>query len=147
MTVKPQVQPTLREANMRFQSQLARIDLKFSATTDSEVRKLVLGYDLEILPILMQFKRHDSLEMPLDKIDPAAVAQWADDRIVDFVKTYMALHENQYYLKDYLVEDPIAGVRFPRHAAAATLDVRGKTCYFISADTRAEFAKREGIKV
>ena len=69
-----------------------------------------------------------------------------DDRIVDFVKTYVALHENQYYLKDYLVDDPIAGVRFPKYAAAATLDVSGKTYYFISDETRAEFESR-GVTV
>src|SRR5262249_9777755 len=123
----------------------ARIDLKFSATTDSDVRKLVLNYDLEILPILMKFEKHASLEMPLESVDAAAVSKWIDDRIVDFVKTYVALHENQYYLKEYLVDDPVAGVRFPKYAAAAKVDHKGKTYYFISDDTRSQFASREGI--
>jgi YHS domain-containing protein len=143
--MQPEVKPTLREATFHFQSQLARIDLKFSATTDSDVRKLVLRYDLAILPILMKFEPHAVLEMPLDQVDPAAVAKWTDDRIIDFVKTYVSLHENQYYLKDYLVEDPIAGVRFPKYAAAAKLDFKGKTHYFISEETRSEFASREGL--
>jgi YHS domain-containing protein len=146
VTVKPEVKPTLREATFRFQSQLARIDLKFSATTDSDVRKIVLSYDLEILPILMQFERHAAMEMPLDQIDAAKVARWTEDRIVDFVKTYVALHENQYYLKDYLVEDPVAGVRFPKYAAGAKLDWKGKTYYFISDETRSEFQSREGAR-
>jgi YHS domain-containing protein len=142
VTLKPEVQPTRRAATFRFQSQLARVDLTFSATTDSDVRNLVLNYDLDILPILMRFDKHSTLEMPLDKVDPAAVAQWTEDRIVDFVKTYAALHENQYYLKDYLVEDPIAGVQFPKYAAAATLDRQGKTWYFISEETRREFEQK-----
>jgi YHS domain-containing protein len=144
VTVQPEVQPTRRAATFRFQSQLAHVDLTFSATTDSEVRKLVMNYDLHILPILMQFQPHSTLEMPLDQIDPAAVAQWTEDRIVDFVKTYAALHENQYYLKDYLVEDPIAEVKFPKYAAAATLDKDGKTYYFISEETLREFEKKKG---
>jgi YHS domain-containing protein len=143
VSVKPEVKPDLRTATFRFQSQLAQIVLKFSAATDSDVRNLVLNYNLDILPILMRFDAHSVLEMPLDRVDPDAVAQWTDDRIVDFVKTYVALHENQYYLKDFLVDDPVAGVRFPKFAAAATLDANGKTYYFISDETRAEFEARE----
>lgn len=146
VTMKPEVKPTLREATFRFKSQLAQILLKFSATTDADVRKIVMCYDLEILPILMKYEPHAVLELPLDKVDPAVVAQWTEDRIVDFVKTYVALNENQYYLKDFLVQDPIAGVRFPKHAAAATLEHKGATHYFISGETLAEFRSREGIK-
>jgi YHS domain-containing protein len=91
----------------------------------------------------MRFDAHSVLEMPLNRVDTETVAQWTEDRIVDFVKTYVALHENQYYLKDYLVDDPIAGVRFPKYAAAAMLDANGKTYYFISEETRAEFEARE----
>jgi YHS domain-containing protein len=147
VSVKPDIKPELRSATFRFQSQLAQIVLKFSAATDSDVRNLVLNYNLEILPILMRFDAHSILEMPLDRVDADVVAQWTDDRIVDFVKTYVALHENQYYLKDYLVDDPIAGVRFPKYAAAATLDANGKTYYFISDETRAEFESREAQPV
>jgi YHS domain-containing protein len=95
---------------------------------------------------LMKFEPHAVLELPLDKVDPEAVAQWTEDRIVDFVKTYVALHENQYYLKDFLVQDPIAGVQFPKYAAAATLESNGTKYYFISDETQAEFRNREGIK-
>jgi YHS domain-containing protein len=147
VSVKPEVKPDLRTATFRFRSQLAQIVLKFSAATDSDVRDLVLSYNLEILPILMRFDAHSVLQMPLDQVDREAVAQWTDDRIVDFVKTYVALHENQYYLKDFLVDDPIAGVRFPKYAAAATLDANGTTYYFISEETRAEYEAREAQPV
>jgi len=145
VVLKPEIKPTLREVTFCFQSQLARVDLRFSASTDTDVRKIVLRYDLEILPILMQFEPHAVLEMPLEQVDPAKVTQWIEDRIIDFVKTYVALHENQFYLKDDLVEDLIAGVRFPKYAAAAKLDWKGKTYYFISDETRSEFQNREGI--
>ncbi len=61
--------------------------------------------------------------------------------------TYLSLHENDLYLKDHMVEDPIAHVRFPKFAAGATLEHNGKTHYFIGEDTRQEFAKKQGIAV
>src|SRR5262245_1426060 len=41
--VTPRVVPSTREATFEFQSKLARIRLKFSATTDREVTKLILS--------------------------------------------------------------------------------------------------------
>ena len=95
-------------ARNSISNQTWRIRLRLSASTDREVRKLVLDYNLEILPILMKFNSHEQAEWPLDAIDPQAIANWVDDRLVDFVKTYLSLHENEWYLKDHMVVDPIA---------------------------------------
>lgn len=145
--VTPHLSATNREVAMEFQSKLARIRLRLSASTDREARNLVLDYNLEILPILMKFNSHERAEWPLDAIDRQAIADWVDDRLVDFVTTYLSLHENEYYLKEHMVEDPIAGVRFPRFAAGATLDWEGKTYHFIADETRREFAAKHGIAV
>lgn len=143
--VAPHVTETSRDATFEFQSNLARIRLRLSASTDREVRNLVLDYNLEIIPVLMQFDSHQQAEWPLDAIDREAIVAWVDDRIVSFVKTYLALHENEYYLKDHMVDDPIAKVRFPKFAAAATLDRDGKTYYFVADETRREFAAKHKI--
>jgi YHS domain-containing protein len=143
--VTPRVTPSAREATFAFQSKLARINLRFAASSDREVRKLILTYDLEILPVLMRFESHAEAEFPIDKVDPDAVAQWIDDRIVGFVKTYLSLHENELYLKDVMVVDPIADVQFPKFAAASTLEHAGKTYYFIGEATRREFEQQKGL--
>ena len=93
----------------------------------------------------MQFDSHQQAEWPIDAIDQKAIAEWVDDRIVDFVKTYLSLHENEYYLQDDMVEDPIAEVRFPRFAAAANIEWNGKTYYFIGDETRREFEAKQGL--
>lgn len=143
--VTPSVSPTEREATFQFQSPLASIILRFSVSTDYDVRHLVLDYDLQILPILMKFESHARTEFPLEAPDAEATARWIDDRIVDFVKTYLSLHRNEYYLKPYMVEDPIACIRFPKYAAAATLEWQGEKFYFVGEETRQAFAKRNGI--
>ena len=137
--VTPRLESTSRTVNMHFQSELAKIRLRFSAAIDQDVRHLILIYDLEILPTLMQIDSHAQAEWPLGAIDRRAIGEWIDDRIVSFVKTYLSLHENEYYLKEHMVNDPVAGVRFPKFAAAAKLDWGGKTYYFIGDDTRREF--------
>jgi YHS domain-containing protein len=137
--VTPNASSGRREAVFSFTSNLARITLRFTATTDFDVRNLVLEYTLEILPVLMAFPDQARIEQSFDQIDPKAIGAWVDDRIVDFVRTYLSLHENEYYLKAHMVEDPVAHVRFPKFAAATTLERGGKTFYFIANQTREEF--------
>jgi len=141
----PRIVPSTREVTFNFQSSLARVCLKLSAFTDRDIQKLILSYDLEIIPVLMKFKHHDEVEFPMDKVDKEAVGRWIDDRIVDFVQTYFSMGENEIYLKDEMVEDPIAHVRFPKLAAATTLEWQGKKFYFIGEETRREFAKQNKI--
>jgi YHS domain-containing protein len=143
---KPRITPSTREATFEFQSRVARVRLKLSATTDRDVEKLILSYDLDIIPVLMHFKSHDEVELPLNAIDKDAAAKWIDDRVVEFVRTYFSMGENEIYLKDQMVEDPIAKVRFPKIAAATSLEWQGQKFYFIGEETRSEFEKQQGIE-
>lgn len=143
--VTPRITPSSRQGVFEFQSQVAKIELRFGATTDPDVRNVVLTYDLDILPILMRFESHSEIEFPIDSVDREAAGKWMDDRILGFVKTYLSLHENEMYLKGLMVDDPIAGVRFPKFAAACSLNHGGTTYYFIGEETRNEFAKQKGI--
>ncbi len=141
----PRIVPSTREATFEFQSRVARVRLKLSALTDRDVQKVVLAYDLDIIPVLMRFKNHDEIEFPLEAVDKEAVAKWFDDRIVEFVQTYFSMGESEIYLKDQMVEDPIAHVRFPKLAAATTLEWNGQKFYFIGEETRREFEKQNKI--
>jgi YHS domain-containing protein len=141
----PRIVPATREVTFNFQSRLAQVCLKLSAFTDRDVQKVILSYDLQIIPVLMRFKPHDEVEFPLNAVNQEAVAKWIDDRIVDFVQTYFSMGENEIYLKDQMVEDPIAHVSFPKLAAATTLEWQGQKFYFIGEETRREFEKQQGI--
>jgi hypothetical protein len=145
--VKPRVVPSSREVVLNFQSHLAHVRLKFSGFTDRDVQKVILAYDLEIIPILMRFNPHAEIEFPLNAVDKEAAAKWIDDRIVEFIQTYFSMGENEIYLKDEMVEDPIAHVRFPKFAAGATLESDGQKYYFIGEETRREFAQKNKIAI
>lgn len=146
VTAKPSLAPSSRNVALDFQSEVAKIRMRFQATTDHDIRKIILHYDLEIIPILMQFDSHAELEMPIDAIDREAIGRWIDERILSFVQTYVSLHENQYYLKEQMVQDPVSGTRFPKFSAGATLERDGKKYYFISEESRREFESKGATK-
>lgn len=146
VNVQPTVSEHLREVVLKFDTPVARTNLTFGLSHDTAVQNLVLDRSLEILPILMKFEPHARLTTPLDKLDEAQIGTWFDDQIVSFVQTYAAMHQNQYYLKDHLVTDPIAGVQMPKFAAKAQLESGGKTYYFISEETKSAFETKSKAK-
>jgi YHS domain-containing protein len=127
---------------LMFQTPVARVRLRLSATHDEEVRNLVLAYDLEILPIYVKYNPHAELAIPLEKVDRAAVENWLDDRLIEFAQTYVTIQFTDEYQKDHMAVDPVANVRFPKVFAQSTLEKAGKTYYFISEQTRSEFEHR-----
>jgi YHS domain-containing protein len=78
------------------------------------------------------------------------VVRWFDDRIIAFVKAYIALMRQDAEFKerhkDQFVEDPVAKIRFPKFLAASTLQRDGHTFYFVDEDTRREFEKQPAAK-
>lgn len=61
------------------------------------------------------------------------------------MKTYFSMGENEIYLKDQIVEDPIAHVSFPKVAVATTLEWQGLKPYFIGEGTSCELEKQTWI--
>jgi YHS domain-containing protein len=94
---------------------------------------------LEIVPTFFHFEPHSELAFPLDAVDEEAAGRWVDDRIVDFVRTYIATAESESYAQQHMVEDPVAKIRFPDFAAGATLEWQGQKYYFIGEETRKAF--------
>jgi YHS domain-containing protein len=143
--VTPRIVPSTREVTFEFQSKVARIRLRFAATTDRDITRVILTDDLSIIPSMMSYDAHSELAFPLDAVDVELATRWMDDRIISFVKTYLALHDNEQYMKDDMVEDPIANIRFPKYAAGATLEWQGQTYYFVGEETRTEFMQQKKI--
>jgi YHS domain-containing protein len=133
------VVPSMRDATFYFQSSSAHVRLRFTALPDRDFEKLILSYLLEITPAVVHFRPYAQIEFPLNAVDKAAAAKWIDDRIIDFVRTYLSMGEPEICPNDQMVEDPVARIRFPKFAAATTLERKGETFYFISEETRRAF--------
>jgi YHS domain-containing protein len=136
----------LRSVTLDLKTEMAGVlKVGFRLTHDSDVRNILLDYNLDIVPVFFRFNPHSRLEMPLEAYDEAAVGRWLDDRVVEFANTYMEMLSTKQYQERVMVSDTVAGINFPKYFAAATLDHDGKTYYFISEETRREFAKRHGL--
>ena len=113
-----------------------------SVSPSPDLSKLILEYDLLIIPIFFNYERHAKLEMPLDKIDKAAVGKWIDDQLVSCVKAYFSMQENEIYVRRAMVEDPVTKVKLLREDAKGTLEHEGRTLYFSTEDSLRKFKEK-----
>ena len=146
----PSVREHTRCMNLTFAATVAKVNLTFEVCPDRDVTHIRLECTQEIVPVLVQYDRQKVLEFPLDGVQDDAVVQWFDDRILAFVKAYLALvrqdAELREHLKDQLVEDPVAKIHFPKYLAASSVERGGRTLYFVDEDTRREFEKEPATR-
>ena len=143
---EPMVREHTRAVNLTFAATVANATLRFEVFPDRDANHIRLECTQEIIPVLVRYDRQAVLEFPLDGVRDDAVVQWFDDRILAFVKAYIALVRQdaalQEQLKDQFVEDPVARIRFPKYLASSTLERDGRIYYFVDEQTRLEFEKQ-----
>ena len=147
---EPAVREHTRAMTLTFAATIAKVTLTFEVFPDEDVSHIRLECTQEIIPVVVPYDKQSVLEFPLDAVQNDAAVQWFDDRIVAFVKAYMALIGQdaalREHLKDQLVEDPVAKIRFPKYLAASTLEREGRTYYFVDEDTRRQFENNLAAK-
>jgi YHS domain-containing protein len=118
----------------------ATVNLTFGVAHDDQIRNVVLYYDLDILPIFFKFNPHDEIVFPLERPAEVQLAAWVDQRILEFVETYLRLEQSDQYQQQTLVTDPVCGTRFRRSLSAAKQQYGGVIYFFCAAQCRAKFA-------
>lgn len=130
----------LGELRFRYTANFpASVTLSLALTHDSTVRNVFVTYDVEILPIFMNYERHDELSFPIDAFDFDKAFDWVDDKIVQFVRSYMELQFAEQYQKENLVTDPVVGVRFSKIHAHSQETYKGTTFHFLTEDSATLF--------
>lgn len=111
------------------------------ALLPADDKRLVAHYNLTILPELMEFNRSNKMDFSLEG-DEKELAEWVEDRIVEFVDTYLRLETHPLYQKDNMVVDIVCGMRISSTAATSMLERAGRTFYFCSENCKEAFIKK-----
>ena len=105
-----------------------------------ENESLTARYDLSILPELMKFTRNADAIFPLNG-EAEDLAGWVEDRILDFINTYLCLETHPLYQKNNTVLDIVCGMHIPVASATSSVERKGRTFYFCSEHCKEVFLK------
>ena len=147
---EPVVRQHTRAVNLTFAATVAKVTLRFEVFPDQDVNHIRLECTQEIIPVVVRYDKQSVIEFPLDAVPDDAVIKWFDDRIVAFVKVYIAVVRQddalKEHLKDQFAQDPVTQIRFPKYLASSTLERDSRTYYFVDEDTRREFERQPAAR-
>jgi YHS domain-containing protein len=116
----------------------ARLEIGFGADRDNA--NFEIHYCLQILPIFFDFPKEDSTRIPLDQVNADKVGKWIEQKIGDFLDSYLKIETVEQYQSNNLATDPVCGMAVNRYHAPAQMDHEGMTYYFCVEDCRRKFA-------
>lgn len=105
--------------------------VEFKVEHDSSAELLYLRYEAFFMPVFHQFQPHDRLTVPLTGLVQVQLADWTEQRILEFVSTYLRYDRGYAERDDDLVTDSVCGMRIRRRDAK----VQAKPTAFITLKT------------
>mgnify|MGYP001330824517 CR=1 FL=1 len=123
----------------RTPERAALIEVDLSIAHDDAFKKILFTYELRIIPVFMEFDKFSQFSQPLDNLQLPAVADWLDERLLAFMKTYLNMQFVEQYGKDNMATDPVLSRRFPRNLAAGDVEHKGVRYYFVTNESMAMF--------
>ncbi len=119
----------------------ATVKLTLSVAHDAQVQRILVAYNLEILPVFFRFEGRDQMDFPLDATHEEPIIQWVEAKILAFVDTYLEIERTDQYQQGNLVTDPVCGMRFRKSVATAEVEQAGRTYFFCSDICHEKFLK------
>jgi len=117
----------------------ASVTVSVHMRPDAQFRTVTFSFDVQMTPAFIKYRPHDEISFPLDDVDLDAAFAWADNKIVEFVRTYTELETAEEYQRENLVTDPVLGLRFSRIHAAAQEEYKGNVLFFLTEESQAVF--------
>jgi YHS domain-containing protein len=118
--------------------------LEFAVEHDVRVEKLIIHTQTHIMPAFVRFNQQDNLRLPLDDVSDEQVAQWAEERLLEFLDTYLRIDGGAEAFAEEPVTDPVCGMQIHRSDATASELYYGHPYFFCCDGCRDEFRKDPG---
>lgn len=105
--------------------------VRFQITHDEMIEMISVHYEAEILPLFIQFERHDTLTQGINDIDRDAVRHWVEQKMLNFIDIYLQIETHEQYQRDNIALDPVCGMRVAK-PKGLTSEHDGQTFFFCS---------------
>lgn len=119
----------------------ATVTVEFITDRDDEAETILIRRHVNIFPSFQRYEPHDKLILPQNGLDERQVAKWVEDRLFEFLQTYLRLDRGAEDFEDESVTDPVCGMRLPRSQAAASATYRGHAYFFCKKECREQFER------
>jgi hypothetical protein len=89
--------------------------------------------------VFFKFEDASRIVVPFAQANGELVAQWIDDRIVEFTKAFFQIRFHDQYQKNHMVTDPVLNIQFPKTFAFGTKKQNGTVFHFYTKESMLKF--------
>jgi YHS domain-containing protein len=138
--VNDEERPNCSSCSFEFADRfLAITRIEFAVEHDVRFEKLIVHTRTHMMPVFVRFNEQDNLPLPLDYVDEAHVADWVEERLLEFLDVYLRIDGGGEDFAEEPATDPVCGMQISRSAAAASDSYYGHPYYFCCADCHQKF--------
>jgi len=116
--------------------------VEFAIEHDESVERMFVRYEGCLMPVFVRFQPHDKLTVRLSEMKAQQIAGWVEERIIEFLETYLHHDRGQDDLEEDILTDPVCGMRLQRSDVRAQADYRGHPYFFCSTECREKFESK-----
>lgn len=107
---------------------------------DTRFERVVICYDASMIPLFIKFNQHDKLILPLDDCVKDTIADWVEERLLEFLDAYLQVGRRSSDSTGLAV-DPVCGMRVPRSSSGLHVSHLGHSYYFCSSHCQEAFER------
>ncbi len=101
----------------------------FQISHSDMIETISINYEAEILPVFFRFERNDVLDLSMEEFDLGLVRQWAEQKALGFLDSYLQIETHEQYQRDNVALDPVCGMRIAK-PKGLTYEHDGQLYYF-----------------
>ncbi len=113
--------------------------LEFAIEHDVRFEQLIAHTRTRMMPAFVRFSEQDRLPLPLDSVADDQVADWVEERLLEFLDTYLRIDGGGEDFEEESATDPVCGMQILRSSAAASSSYFGHPYYFCCVDCHTKF--------
>jgi YHS domain-containing protein len=125
----------------------ASTKVAFAVEHDVHYEKMSVRYEVSMTPLFIKLNDRDALTLSLDDALDATVADWVEERLLEFLDSYLCIDRGNAEFREDAATDPVCGMRISRSAAAASESYRGHPYFFCSPECQQIFARKPSAYV
>jgi YHS domain-containing protein len=90
--------------------------------------------------VFIRYKRTDALDQSLENVDDNTVRQWIEEKLLNFLDSYLQIETHEQYQRDNVAIDPVCGMKVAKPKGLAHQH-HGQVYYFCAQTCLDRFIK------
>lgn len=120
----------------------ASTKVSFAVEHDVAFEKVAVCYEASMMPAFIKLNERDKLILPLDKLKDDVVADWVEERLLEFLQAYLQIDRGSEEFDEDAATDPVCGMRISRSQAVSSHDHNGHPYFFCSRECQESFKRQ-----